>query len=386
MGPSSVAALESWLTGIAWPFWRDYGLDRRRGGFHEALDPDTLTCSASFRRLRVLTRQIYVFSNAATLGLQGAPEIVASGLDRLLRQARQPDGGYAWRFDLDGRVIDQRRDLYDHAFVLLALASAAEIMPATHLRREALRLMAWLDAHMRHPAGGYREALPITGERRRQNAHMHLLEATLAAWHAFGDELFLDRADEIVALFLQSFFDPRRGTVPEFFTEELCPLPVGNHVEAGHLAEWIALLDRHRLASSRAGRLIPEGSAPAAAALWRNAGQFGIHPKHGAFVDKLACDGRMLSTGARLWPQTERLKAAALNLHTAPEALDAAIAALAPYLDHPVSGLWHERRMPEGTFLAEPVPASSLYHLTSGILFLSSRAAETAGDAVARTA
>jgi mannose/cellobiose epimerase-like protein (N-acyl-D-glucosamine 2-epimerase family) len=386
MGPGSVAALESWLTETAWPFWRDHGFDRDRGGFHEALDPVTLACPVTYRRLRVLTRQIYVFSRAATRGLPGAQEIVACGLDRLMSQARQPEGGYAWRFGLDGRAVDQRRDLYDHAFVLLALASAADFAPFPRLHREALRLMIWLDDHMRHPAGGYRESFPVTDAPRCQNAHMHLLEATLAAFHTFGEDLFLDRADEIVALFLRRLFDPRHGTLPEFFSDNLQPLPAGNHVEPGHLAEWIALLDRHRLASLRAGRRIPEGSAMAAAALWRFAKRFGIHPAHGAFVDKLACDGRTLAAGARLWPQTERLKAAVLDLDAGPAALDAAIAALAPYLDHPVDGLWHERKSPEGAFLTEPVPASSLYHLTSGILFLTSQAEQNAADAAARTA
>jgi mannose-6-phosphate isomerase len=66
--------------------------------------------------------------------------------------------------------------------------------------------------------------------------------------------------------------------------------------------------------------------------------------------------------GARLWPQTERLKADALEDRAAPEAR----AALAAYLRP--DGLWHERRLPDGGFSQEPAPASSLYHLTCGIL------------------
>jgi mannose-6-phosphate isomerase len=368
--PLSVAQLEAWLVGSAWPLWRDHGVDHRRGGFHEALDPATLSCSVPFRRLRVLARQLYVFSCAAQYGLPGAEALVAFGLDILLRRARQPDGGYAWRFALDGSAIDQRRDLYDHAFVLFALASAAPVMEDPRLRTEALRLLSWLDTTMRHPSGGYCEARPDAGEPRRQNAHMHLLEATLAAWHAFGDALFLERADELVGLFLSRLYDPRTGTLPEFFSETLSALPFaqGNRIEPGHHAEWIGLLDWHRRSSLAAGRSVPAGLEDAAIALWSFAECFGAHPDHGAFVDGLDANGTVQAAGARLWPQTERLKAAALNL-TDPQGLDRAVAALVPYLDHPVPGLWHERRTPGGPFAVEPVPASSLYHLTSGILF-----------------
>ena len=85
------------------------------------------------------------------------------------------------------RVIDAHRDLYDHAFILLALASAARLLPAPPLRQEALDLLGYLDARFAHPLGGYVEVLPPTLPR-RQNPHMHLLEALLTAFESFGDD------------------------------------------------------------------------------------------------------------------------------------------------------------------------------------------------------
>lgn len=372
----SIGSLRQWLVEHAWPLWRDHGVDRQAGGFHEALDASTLTCPVQFRRLRVLTRQIHVFSCTARHGLDGADALVEFGLDFLLRRARQPDGAYAWRFALDGSVIDQRRDLYDHAFVLLALSSAATVMSKSRLRTEALGLMAWLDAHMKHPAGGYVEALPLANEPRRQNPHMHLLEATLAAWDAFEEPLFLDRADQLAGLFLERLFDRQTGALPEFFSESLSALPFdqGNQIEPGHHAEWIWLLDWHRRCLIEAGRAVPEQSELAASALQNFADRFGVNPTHGALVDAVSLDGRVLLAGARLWPQTERLKSDALRLSATPEGLSQAVAAIAPYLDHSVKGLWYERRTPEGDFAQELVPASSLYHLTEGILFAHARA------------
>ena len=80
-------------------------------------------------------------------------------------------------------VADPRRDLYAHAFVLLAIAS---YVGATGNRR-ALSLadetLAFLDDHMASPdGGGFVEQLPPLGGVRRQNPHMHLFEALLALW------------------------------------------------------------------------------------------------------------------------------------------------------------------------------------------------------------
>ena len=119
-----------WLTDHAWPLWLAHGIDWRRGAFHEHLDSASLQCHSPFRRLRVAARQTYVFSGAARYGVPHAKEAVVFGLDFLRGPARPADGGFAWRFDLDNRPIDSTRDLYDHAFVLLAFAAAAEVVGA----------------------------------------------------------------------------------------------------------------------------------------------------------------------------------------------------------------------------------------------------------------
>jgi mannose/cellobiose epimerase-like protein (N-acyl-D-glucosamine 2-epimerase family) len=248
----------AWLQEVAWPFWLARGIDRDGSGhaigFHEHLTLDRHDCAAPFRRLRVVTRQIYVFSEAAAAGLPGAEAAVALGLDYLRRHAFDRRGGYHWRFDLAGGVIDARRDLYDHAFVLLALASAMRVVPSPILREEARALDAYLHDFFPHPEGGYGESLPASRPR-RHNPHMHLLEACLAAAEVFGDDPFLDRADGLVDLFLTRMFRPAEGALPEFFDEALAPhreaglfvVEPGHHCETGTPAD----------APPLAGRLCP---------------------------------------------------------------------------------------------------------------------------------
>ena len=354
-----VGGLVRWLHEAAWPTWLEHGVDRARGGFFEALDLRTRACVAPFRRLRVVARQITVFSEAHRAGMTGAGEAVRLGLAFLDRHAAQADGGYAWRTDLDNRPTDLTRDLYDHAFVVLALSSATAVLDAEVLRARAKNLLGWLDGAFPHAQGGYLESLPPSLPR-RQNPHMHLLEALLAAYEAFGDPEYRVRADELLALFAGRLFDRETGALPEFFDDALRPERRGGVfvVEPGHHCEWVWLL--HRAAS-----LGCCGHKNISARLMAFVNLYGRDLAHGGVIDLVGSDGGALETGARLWPQTERLKAEFLRADPSEEKQLQAVRALAAYLRP--DGLWHERRHASGVLSEEPAPASSLYHLTGAI-------------------
>jgi mannose-6-phosphate isomerase len=355
--------LRSWLLHRALKLWLEHGVDRAAGGFHEALAPDGYACDASFRRLRVVTRQIYVFSAAHRAGLEGADEAVALGLEFLARHAALPGGGYAWRFNLRNEPTDTTRDLYDHAFVLLALAAARAVLPADTLRPRALRLLEFIDRAFAHPAGGYAESLPPALPR-RQNPHMHLLEALLEAHAAFGDAVFAQRATALLRLTLDRLIDPATGALPEFFDDALRPeLQDGGFVtEPGHHCEWAWLLHGARSLPGADPRLLDAASARLLSFVDRH----GAHKATGDLVDQVANDGGQIQRSARLWPQAERLKAAYLRRDSSAALRAAAVAGLAAWLLP--DGLWWERRDAAGGFIAGPAPASTLYHLTCGIL------------------
>jgi mannose-6-phosphate isomerase len=357
-----VAQLSRWLRESAWPVWLAHGVDRARGGFFEALDLHGKTCSADFRRLRVAARQTYVFSQAHRTGLKGADEAVHLGLRFLERHAMHPEGGYAWRFDLDHAPIDFTRDFYDHAFVLLALASATAVLPAEHLRPRALALLDWIETHLPHPQGGYLESLPHV-KPRRQNPHMHFLEALLAAYEVFGDTIFIERAKTLVDVFAGRFFDPTSGALPEYFDEALAPVRENGVflVEPGHHCEWVWLLHRFQFFSAQQANLQDISNC-----LMTVVDRFGMDAERGDLIDAIDSAGTAIQKTARLWPQTERLKAEFLRSDKNAAKQQQSIESLMAYLRP--DGLWHERRSAEGIFIDQPAPASSLYHLTAAIL------------------
>jgi mannose/cellobiose epimerase-like protein (N-acyl-D-glucosamine 2-epimerase family) len=361
-GPAGQAGLR-WLTDHAWPLWLDHGVDWQRSAFHEHLDPASLQCAAPFRRLRVAARQTYVFSKAARHGVPQAKEAVALGLDFLRERAQLSDGGFAWRFDLDNRPIDLTLDLYDHAFVLLAFSAAAEVVGAERVRADAVALVDHIARRFAHPQGGYRDSIP-DAQPRLQNPHMHLFEALLAASHAFGGEPFFHYASGLATLFAARLFQPKEGALPEYFDEALAPRREAGRfvVEPGHHYEWIWLLHRYETAAATMDVVPDQNLQLAADSLFEFAEQHGVSPSSGLVVNRLWSNGIVSDGGFRLWPQTERLKALARRR---PDCVPAALDALKRHFAGVRPGLWVERMDAGGHAIAEPAPATSLYHLTA---------------------
>ncbi len=98
----------------------------------------------------------------------------------------------------DGAVLDPLRDTYDHAFVLLALATVYALDRDAQIRSEIDALCHFLDTQLRSPHGGFHEGLPASMPR-RQNPHMHLFEAMIAGFDATHDMVFQQRAGEFFA-------------------------------------------------------------------------------------------------------------------------------------------------------------------------------------------
>ena len=145
-------------------------------------------------------RQIYCYAKAAQMGWYPDGRAIAlKGLEHLLAKAKAPDGrpGFVHTLTPDGAVLDPLRDSYDHAFVLLALATVYALDRDAQIRAEIDALCHFVDTQLRSPHGGVREGLPASLPR-RQNPQMHLFEAMIAAFDATHDSVFQQRAGEFL--------------------------------------------------------------------------------------------------------------------------------------------------------------------------------------------
>lgn len=366
--PAAATFMETWLGERALPLWGTSGFDREAGRFEECLSFQS-ECRPSLPvRLLVQARQIFVYASAMHRH-RGAAELVERAFASMRRDYFRPDGRDGWVFSIarDGGVVDSTRDLYGHAFVLLAIAA---YVSATG-RRQALALahetLAFVDREMVAPEGeGYVEALPERAGPRRQNSHMHLFEAMLALWECSGDRLFLDRARGLLDLFIARFFQPGQGVLLEYFDAALRPATGSQAiVEPGHHFEWCWLLRRYE-AQAGDGRV-----AAIIDRLYDHADRNGIDAD-GLIVDEVQPDGRIVKGSRRLWPMTEAVKC---NLAEAargrPGSLARALALTEALYDRFLSraphGGWVDRLAEDGTLLGDFMPATSLYHLVGSV-------------------
>lgn len=374
--------LKAWLLNDAYPLWWTQGYDHARGGFHEKLALDGAPIEAP-RRARVQPRQVFSYAIAGELGWDGPwLEAVKAGLDWYLAHYTRSDGLFRTLVAADGAPLDDRVDLYDQAFGLFALATAYGALgepPALAQRAAALRDR--LKAELGHPLGGFEESDPRTLPL-LSNPHMHLFEASLAWTETQGgdaDGRWRALADEIADLALTKFIDPKSGGLREFFDGDWTPVAgvQGRIVEPGHQFEWAWLMLRWSKLAGRAD------AAEAARRMIAIAEGPGVDPIRRVAMNQLLDDMSVHDAAARLWPQTERIKAFAQLASESGAAADwqgavRGVEGLMKYFDTPVAGLWRDRCLPDGSFVDEPSPASSFYHITCAVLVLD-RAVKAAG-------
>lgn len=365
--------LEAWLRLSALPVWWSVGANLTQGGYHEALDGAGRPVDRP-RRARVQTRQTYVYAEAAHRRWSGpGAYAVEHGLRFFIDRFQRSDGLYrASVAAADGAVVDDTAQLYDQAFAMFAFAAAYRVVEAKdEIATRARAVRARLKSDRAHAAGGYVEhggQSPFAS-----NPHMHLLEAALAWEETAPDPEWRTFSDDIVELALSRLIDAETGQLYEYFDETWTPIAAmgGPVFEPGHQFEWAWLLERW-------GHLHKRNDAKVAVRRLFEAGCRGVDTKRNVAMDVLSRDWTPVKTTARLWPQTERMKIALVLCEGAAPAdrvayLREAIAAtrgLMQYLDNPLPALWRDKLSVDGSFLDEPAPATSLYHIAVAVLEL----------------
>jgi len=362
----------SWLCDAAYPLWSTRGVDPA-GGFHERLAQNGEPL-AEPRRSRVNPRQAYCFAMAPVMGWRGdSARLVKHGLDYWLARYRRSDGLFRTLVNADGSPRDDRVLLYDQAFGLLAFNVSSVGDARAERERQSLELHDLVLAHMKRSSGpGFESGVPAAVPL-QSNPHMHLFEAALAGCEVCSESsLWKPLADELAELALDKFIDAQSGALREFFDTGWNPAPgiEGRFVEPGHQFEWAWLLLRwggmkHPRAKAAALGLIDVGE------------RHGV--RQGLAINSMLDDFSPHDAGARLWPQTERLKAAAIAARVTGDARYFKMAAAAAdglmrYLDCAIPGLWWDRIDAQGRVVEEPAPASSFYHLVAAIAEISALA------------
>jgi len=357
-------AARDFLVKHALPLWSTLGA-YPNGCFVEHLDLAGAPVDPGFTRVRVQARQIYVFSHAELTGLFNEPELCERSVDFFIKSAwLGKDRGFAKLITRDGDLVDGSSDLYDIAFALFALAWRYRAARDPRCLAIAHETLDFLDARMRHPAGGYFND-SARSQPRLQNPHMHLVEAMNAWIEASGDPRFFAQARALVALFETRFCDQSTGALGEYFNDDWTPLPgeQGEIVEPGHQFEWAWIIGHF-------GRLSGEPRPELLSKLIGFGRRHGLDEATGLTIDQVGRDGRVIASSRRLWPQTEAIKASLAAAEFLGERAPGRIARIldalfARFLDPgPAPGTWIDHYRPDWTLLVGKVPTTSLYHIS----------------------
>lgn len=344
--------LKAWLLEFAFPIWWNPGADLAGGGFHDRLDVAGRPI-AGVKRARVAARQVFSYAVACEMGWSGQwRAAVDHGVAFLEAGHRRPNGLYR----AFAGAEDDKVDLYDQAFVLLALSSASGLGDEAAAEK-ARTLLALLS---RETSGGFAS---LDGAGPEANPNMHLFEAFLAWTAAESGGPWRELAAGQARLAMTRLIDPDSGALSEHFGPGWAASSTSERiVEPGHLLEWAWLLLRWSLVSG------DSAAFAAATRLIEVAERSGVDFERQVAVNSLDGDLNVVDAGTRLWPQTERLRVALLaGLLTGDAsfwdvATDAA-AGLDRFLDVPTPGLWRDSL--ESDDLS--APASSLYHIVGAI-------------------
>ncbi|BAK84289.1 AGE family epimerase/isomerase [Komagataeibacter medellinensis] len=354
-----------WFLTYAIPMWSNK--DRTSSGmFAERIGIDGNPNNEYYRTF-VQARHIYSFIVAGQLGWIGPwRSLVTEGIHRLITDFKRQDGFYVHRLDSNAVVLDSRADLYDQAFVLFTLGHAGIVLEDENLFDEAECLLDTLKNHWDHPLGGFWEGEIADPVFRRQNPHMHLLEAFCILYEGSGRKRFADAANGIAALCRSCFLDMTSGALLEYFNEDWTPVSgqIGQISEPGHCFEWAWLFEG--MATCREDAIFLSDT------LTNFGRRHGIDEKRGVAINEVLTNGQIINGNARLWPQTERLKIAVARYRRTDslEELKEIIVAwqgLYRYLRPMESGLWYDKMKEDGKFIKEMVPGSTLYHIACAI-------------------
>jgi mannose/cellobiose epimerase-like protein (N-acyl-D-glucosamine 2-epimerase family) len=358
-----------WAAEQALPLWAISGFQRSTGLFYERLSFDGTPIELAARRLMVQARQIATYSRAILQGYYQHEFAIDRCLNTLRRRYSGSDGAPGWVFSIGPTLqpADPTRDLYAHAFVLYALAWSYRLLNEPYILHWAAELLEVLDRHFLLEDGSFADSIPPRDSVRRQNPHMHLLEAFLAMAEASGDGQYLERAGALAKFGLTHFLDPQTGLLLEELEADWKPRhPSGcNRVEPGHLFEWSWLLQE-------LGRLSGGFFESEASRFLAFAADHGVEKGAGLIFDAVSETGAVLETHFRLWPHAEAVKAyeagpSSAVIENQMQADRYLIRLFDVFAPSRLYGGWFDRIGADGAPLVDHMPASSLYHLMGAI-------------------
>lgn len=150
--------------------------------------------------------------------------------------------GWIWSVNGDGAVADDVHNAYGHAFVMLALGTAATVFDDARYRDLALGTWAFMKERFQDTYGGLIWNIEPDGTVRdryqSQNPMMHTFESLLVLAPLDPTAAIHGDLHQIHAFLQARMLGP--GQLPEWYEADWRPVASGDHalIDVGHAFEW----------------------------------------------------------------------------------------------------------------------------------------------------
>lgn len=350
------ASVQQHFQDVIVPLWQGPGWNTDMALPYEALDAGHQPLKPQRYRAMACARQLYLFSSL--IGQVPAAEERAAALFRSLQQHFHDaeHGGWFYSVDPQGAPLDQRKDLYTHAFILFACAHYWDKVREPRVESVLNAALEVVAQRFATGDGLYEASLDRDWSSLKsgplQNPLMHLAEAFLATLSVRNDAAVQDALVELCTAMQKRFIDPQHGVLMEK------PLgAVDNWFEPGHQFEWYFLLESSSLL--RGSTL--HASLERAFAFTE---QLGVDQQTGAVRAMLDLEpnGPPRDATQRIWAQAEYLRALTLR----PDSEAAVLRQLQALQQHSLhTGGWYECRDENGDVTRRDMPSTTPYHLAT---------------------
>ena len=353
---ATFAAVQAHFRQVIVPLWQGPGWNVELALPYEALSPAHQPLPPQRYRAMACARQLYVFASLIDDPAFPAAAERAAALFRSL-QSHFHDaehGGWFYSIDPHGAPLDQRKDLYTHAFIIFACAHYwAKVREP--LVESVLNAALQVVLEQFSTGNGLYEASldhdwSSLGSGPLQNPLMHLAEAFLATLSVREAPTVQSALLALTDGMQQHFIEPVHNVMLEKPRGA-----VDNWFEPGHQFEWLFLLASSPLLRGTA----LHGSLDRAFGF---AEQVGVDPQTGAVCGMLAPDGTLRDGTQRIWAQAEYLRALTLRPEGAERVQRQLLALQQRFL---YTGGWYECRDGQGNVSREDMPSTTPYHLAT---------------------
>lgn len=356
------------------PKWYEAFRDPQLGGYYERLNRNFKPLLTGQRRLVSQCRQLSIYSHLAFHEKSNDYKSIKDAFEFIVDRYHDSASGHWWfAIDDNGNAKDRYSDLYALAFVIFSFSHYHRATGDDRAKDLAESTLRFIESRFRlQGLPGLAEAVGEDGQPlpklRRQNPHMHLLEACLFAHEVWGGARYLSMADELVDMFYNHFYDAQFGVVREFFNDDLSVHAIeGHRIEPGHAFEWVWLLKKHESFH------FDNRHDAATIALLETANAHGWDETFGGIYDTLDPQGEIVADTKRIWPFCEALKANVLMLEAGPDrqslkdrTRDMVNVFKDKYMQE--RGFWTEWLTRDLTPVTDYMPATTPYHVYFGIM------------------